>query len=370
MRAPPGATPVTPATAPALFRRRVLRWFDRHGRKSLPWQRTRDPYAIWVAEIMLQQTRVGTVIPYYRKFIAQIPDIAALARCAPDMLLHYWSGLGYYARARNLQAAAKQIMARHGGVFPAQFAHVVALPGIGRSTAGAILTFAHGRRHAVLDANVKRVLARHHAIGGNLTSRDAEAQLWQLAECLLPRARPGDYNQALMDIGASVCAARPNCAECPLMRSCEARRRGEQHAYPQRKPKPARPRKRTTMLLIQNPRAELLLLKRPPAGIWGGLWSLPEYAPMRARDALKPECIRQWCAQEFGLSIRPGRPLPELRHSFTHFDLDIRPFPATVTDAAARSVDAGAQIWYNRAKPARIGLPAAVGRILEMIDDA
>jgi len=247
MRAPPGAASnyavrPAPSAAPAIFRRRVLRWFDRHGRKSLPWQRTRDAYAIWVAEVMLQQTRVGTVIPYYRKFIAQFPDIAALANCAPDMLLHYWSGLGYYARARNLRIAAKQIIARHGGVFPAQFEQALALPGIGRSTAGAILAFAHGQRHAVLDANVKRVLARHHAIGGNLTARETEAQLWQLAELLLPRARVGDYNQALMDLGASVCTARPNCAECPLRLSAAQTetRAAEQVGDHASHPKPAR----------------------------------------------------------------------------------------------------------------------------------
>ena len=353
------------ASEMALFRRRALRWFDRHGRKSLPWQRARGAYPAWVAEIMLQQTRVGTVIPYYKKFIARFPNIAALAEAAPDELLHYWSGLGYYARARNLQAAAKKIIAQHGGVFPEKFEDALALPGIGRSTAGAILAFAHGARHAVLDANVRRVLARHYAVGEDGDARGAEAQLWELAGRLLPRARVGDYNQALMDIGAGVCTARPNCAECPLAISCEARRRGEQLAYPRRAGKRARPSKSVTMLLVQNRRAELLLVRRPPSGIWGGLWSPPEYAH-NGRAAPRAAMVRD-CELQFGLVVKPGRALPGIRHSFTHFDLDIRPLPAAVVAAAPRGMDGGAQIWYNPKKPARIGLPSAVGRILEML---
>ena len=227
---------------------------------------------------MLQQTQVSTVIPYYRKFIARFPDLAALESCDPDELLHYWSGLGYYARARNLHAAAKKIVEQHHGKFPDEFDQVLALPGIGRSTAAAILAFAHGQRHAILDGNVKRVLTRYYAIEGYAGSREVEARLWKIAERLTPNSRVADYTQAFMDLGATVCLrTKPLCAGCPLAADCRAHRHGDPTAFPRRKPKAARPRKAVTMLIVKNARSELLLVKRPPSGIWGGLWSLPEY---------------------------------------------------------------------------------------------
>ena len=381
-----------PSTEPLLrhagFAARLLRWFEHHGRKSLPWQRNRDPYRIWVAEIMLQQTQVSTVIPYYRKFIARFPDLAALESCDPDELLHYWSGLGYYARARNLHAAAKKIVEQHHGKFPDEFDQVLALPGIGRSTAAAILAFAHGQRHAILDGNVKRVLTRYYAIEGYAGSWEVEARLWKIAERLTPNSRVADYTQAFMDLGATVCLrTKPLCAGCPLAADCRAHRRGDPTAFPRRKPKAARPRKAVTMLIVKNARSELLLVKRPPSGIWGGLWSLPEYtdalpAPRKKRSvkkqpmgkspverpAIEKQAIEEWCEQQFGLIIKTGEPLPPMWHSFTHFDLDILPLPATCTQTGDRIMDAGQYLWYNPLSPAQIGLPAAVKRIFGMFD--
>ncbi len=358
--------------ANAAFAERLLGWFDRHGRKSLPWQSSRDPYGIWVAEIMLQQTRVGTVIPYYRRFMARFPDVASLASCDADALLHCWSGLGYYARARNLRAAAQQIVARHGGKFPERFDEVLALPGVGRSTAGAILAFAFGQRHPILDGNVKRVLARCYAIAGHTSGAGAakvQARLWKIAGQLTPHAhaRVADYNQALMDLGATVCLrAKPLCERCPLAGQCAALRLGDPRAFPQPKPKAARPRKAVTMLIVKNRRAELLLVKRPPSGIWGGLWSLPEYADADFQEEQRP--VEKWFERQFGLVVETGEPLPPLTHSFTHFDLDIRPLPATLTQTATAVMDAGQYLWYNPLSPAQVGLPAAVKRILGILD--
>ena len=349
----------------AEFAGRLLNWYDRHGRKSLPWQQSRDPYPIWVAEIMLQQTQVKTVIPYYRPFIARFPDITALAQSSPDALLHCWSGLGYYARARNLRRAARQIIARHGGRFPERFEEVLALPGIGRSTAGAILAFAFGQRHGILDGNVKRVLTRYYAVPGYPGAGKPQARLWEIVDQLTPEARVAHYNQAMMDLGASVCLrAKPLCAGCPLAGGCEALRLGRPTAFPEPKPKTHRPRKSVTMLAVKNRRSEWLLVRRPPSGIWGGLWSLPEYA-----DGQKPP-VEQWFEQQFGFAIQTGEPLAPLRHAFTHFDLDIRPLPAVATHTGERVMDAGEYLWYNPSSPAQVGLPAAVKRILERCDES
>lgn len=370
---------------PAQFSRRLLRWFDRHGRKSLPWRR-RDPFEIWISEIMLQQTRVSTVIPYYRRFLARFPDIATLARSAEDDVLHHWSGLGYYARARNLHAAAKRIVAHHAGRFPDRFDQVLALPGIGRSTAGAILAFAWGRRYPILDGNVVRVLTRYYAIADDPAERKVKAQLWEIADRLTPVRRVGDYTQALMDLGATVCRrAKPLCADCPLAADCRAFRqgRGDPAAFPRRKPKAARPRRAVVMLVIGNHHSHhsrWLLVKRPPSGIWGGLWSLPEYAGAPPPgEQLQKRAVAQWCRQEFGLAVEVGEPLPIVRHSFTHFDLDILPLPAVCArtgewdeggEGGGRIMDSAAHLWYNPTSPAPVGLPVVVNRILGMFDES
>lgn len=371
---------MTPTNPPprVKFAACLLRWHALHGRKSLPWQNRRDVYGIWVAEIMLQQTRVSTVIPYYQDFLARFPDISALAHCELDALLHCWSGLGYYARARNLRAAAQIIIAQYGGKFPDNMAQTLALPGIGRSTAGAILAAAFGQRHPILDGNVKRVLSRYYAIGGD---GKVEVRLWNIAEQLTPKTRVADYNQAIMDLGATVCMrAKPQCERCPLASECTALACGTPTAFPQPKAKPVRPCKTVTMLMVENQHAELLLVKRPPSGIWGGLWSLPEYAheimhkntPTTRRPthenfpvAMLP--IEQWFERQFGLGVKTGQPLPPIRHSFTHFDLDIRPLPAMVTQTSSAIMDAEQYLWYNPLSPAQVGLPTAVKRILGML---
>ena len=389
-----------PAAECARFVARLLRWHARHGRTNLPWQKRRTPYRIWVAEVMLQQTRVDTVIPYYRKFIGRWRTIAALAISDEDELLHYWSGLGYYARARNLRKAAQQIVAHHNGRFPKQFDAAVALPGIGRSTAAAILAFAYGQPRAILDGNVKRVLARYFALAAAVDSPDGEKRLWQLAEQLTPHQRIADYTQAMMDLGAMLCVrAKPQCARCPLVADCRAFALSRVDDYPRRKMKRARPTKSAVMLLVKNRRAELLLIKRPPRGVWGGLWSLPEYAingedgsgddvndvndvnainkvnkinavnavnKVNVIDAARLDAIETWCRRQFGVSIKVGKPQPILRHSFTHFDLDIVPLPARALRIARRANDAQ-QCWYNPASPPTIGLPRAVHRLLDEV---
>ena len=259
------------------FSARLLKWYDCHGRKTLPWKRVRDPYRIWVSEIMLQQTQVTTIIPYFERFAKRFPDVRTLARARPDSVLHLWSGLGYYARARNLHKAAKRIIAEHGGTFPRELESVVRLPGIGRSTAGAILALAFDQRHAILDGNVKRVLARHHAIDAPPNRRETETKLWQLAERHTPSRRVADYTQAIMDLGATVCTrAHPDCAHCPVRAGCKARKLGTPQNFPVPAKRRAMPVKQVNMLLIRDARDRVLLVKRPPAGLWGGLWGLPE----------------------------------------------------------------------------------------------
>ena len=277
---------------PDSFAERLLAWFDVHGRKDLPWQ-VDDSYAIWISEIMLQQTQVQTVIPYYERFMLRFPDAVALADAPLDEVLHHWSGLGYYARARNLHAAAEIVRDQHGGRFPTSFDDVEALPGVGRSTAGAIIALSSGERHPILDGNVKRVLARHAAIDGWPGKTDVANALWALAEEHTPTERVADYTQAIMDLGATLCTrSRPRCAACPVHADCRACAMDAVERFPGKKPKKAKPRKVTTMLMAVS-RDSLYLERRPAAGIWGGLWSLPE---------VDNDGIDDWCER------RAGRP--------------------------------------------------------------
>ena len=250
--------------------RRLVRWQARHGRHGLPWQRTRDPYRIWLSEVMLQQTQVATVIPYYRRFLARFPDVKALAAAELDDVLALWSGLGYYARARNLHAAAQAVVEAHGGRFPRTRETLESLPGLGRSTAAAIAVFAFGRREAILDGNVKRVLARHFAVRGFPGDKRVETRLWMLAESQLPAKNVEAYTQALMDLGAGVCTrTRPACSKCPLKETCKSYARGKAEAYPEPRPRRDRPLRSTSMLLLLR-EGEVLLEKRPPAGVQSG----------------------------------------------------------------------------------------------------
>lgn len=318
------------------FAEHLLRWYDLHGRKSLPWA-SRDPYRIWVSEIMLQQTQVATVARYYEGFINRFPDVSTLAAAALDDVLRRWAGLGYYARARHLHAAARAVVAVHGGEVPRDIAALCALPGIGRSTAAAILAFAFGDRHAILDGNVRRVLARYHAVPGAAGSRALETRLWALASQHTPHARIADYTQAIMDLGATVCGRQPLCRDCPMSAHCAAFGAGTVLSYPQRHARAATPMRHTQMLIIRDQDRRALLVRRPPNGIWGGLWSLPEYTG--------PD-VQGWCRAHLGCEVTLASPGTPIRHRFTHFTLTITPLPAKLEDHAAVMENQDA-VWYN-----------------------
>jgi len=335
----------------------VLEWFDRHGRKDLPWQLNVDPYRVWVSEIMLQQTQVMTVIPYFERFVETFPTVRDLAAADEDRVLHLWTGLGYYARARNLHRAARQVCGELGGNFPDTVEGLCQLPGIGRSTAGAIVSIAYRRRAAILDGNVKRVLARYHAVAGWPGEVAVARRLWEIAEAYTPDGRVADYTQAMMDLGATVCTrASPRCGHCPLGPGCAARSSGSQAAYPGRKPKKALPVRETTFLMVRAPGGDIWLEKRPGAGIWGGLWCFPEL-----EDAGKSAA---WCVDRFSLNPEAVEPWEPFRHTFSHYHLDIQPVLATLPALPGAVMEAGDRLWYNRRQPQEIGLAAPVAGLL------
>ena len=339
--------------APAL-----VAWQKRHGRHDLPWQQTRDPYAVWLSEIMLQQTQVSAVIPYFQRFLERFPTIAALAAAPADDVLALWSGLGYYSRARNLHRAAQIIVREHGGGFPQAMDAVMALPGIGRSTAAAILVFAFGKRGAILDGNVKRVLARVRGIAGYPGESAVAVQLWAQAELLLPKTGLRAYTQGLMDLGATVCARRnPRCAECPVQALCIAHQTGRTAELPTPKPRKTLPQRRTMMLVLQRA-GEVLLEKRPSSGIWGGLWCFPE-ADADA-DAVAV------CAQRYGARVELREALPVIAHGFTHYHLDILPQPAAVRVWPHRAAEP-ALVWLSVEDARAVAIPTPVRSILEQL---
>ena len=345
----------------AAFAARILAWYDRHGRHDLPWQREPTPYRVWVSEIMLQQTQVATVIPYYERFMQRFPDVSSLALASGDEVLHHWSGLGYYARARNLHRAARQIMTVHEGRFPDRIDLVEGLPGIGRSTAGAILSLALGQRHAILDGNVKRVLARHRAVDGWPGRSAVARRLWALAEAETPEARVADYNQAMMDLGATLCTrGTPDCGRCPVGGDCEARRQGRQADYPGRRPRKGLPVRAVQMLLLRDPRGRVLLERRPAPGLWGGLWCLPELTP----DA-DPV---QWCRRQGLDAVGEALGLAPRRHTFSHFHLEILPCEIPLREPGYGVMDSDRLLWYNPRRPQALGLAAPVARLLQEIE--
>ena len=339
------------------FAERLLTWFDQHGRHDLPWQIERSAYRVWISEIMLQQTQVTTVIGYFAAFMNSFPDVRALAAAPVDAVLHHWSGLGYYARARNLHQAAIAIVHEHGGECPPDVDAWLALPGVGPSTAAAIVAQAFDRREAILDGNVKRVLSRYHGVRGWYGQKATENALWAHAWKHTPVERLRDYTQAIMDLGATLCTrGRPRCGDCPVAEHCYARTHNLQSALPERKPKKDKPVRSTTMLIVRDPSAQILLQQRPPSGIWGGLWSLPELD--QAQNPL------HWCHDRLGARVVNERARPIMRHTFSHFHLDITPVELDLAERPAGAVEEGAWVWYNRSAPAAIGLAAPVAKLI------
>ncbi len=346
-------------TDPA-FAARLLDWHAVHGRHDLPWQHPRTPYRVWVSEIMLQQTQVATVTGYFGRFVAALPTLADLARADLDTVLALWAGLGYYSRARNLHRAAQACVERHGGELPADLEALSALPGIGRSTAAAILAQAHGQRHAILDGNVRRVLARHARIEDEVTSAPVQKRLWTLAEALLPEARLADYTQAVMDLGATVCTPRnPRCGNCPVRDDCGALAAGVVASLPRKRAARTVPRRDTCLVLLRDDAGRVLLERRPPSGIWGGLWSLPEAADAAA--------ARDRVGVHFGTATA-FEALPDFEHAFTHFRLRMTPLAATLHAPATAIGDNGDLRWVDRAARATLGLPRPIAALLDRLD--
>ncbi|WP_027211502.1 A/G-specific adenine glycosylase [Burkholderia sp. WSM2232] len=359
------ALPVSPLTSPLAphFAPRLIAWQREHGRHDLPWQNTRDPYRIWLSEIMLQQTQVSTVIPYYAKFLARFPDVAALAAAPVDDVMALWAGLGYYTRARNLHRCAQTVVEQHGGAFPASVEELAELPGIGRSTAAAIASFAFGARATILDGNVKRVLARVFGVEGFPGEKKVENAMWTLAESLLPSNASDDevsaYTQGLMDFGATLCVrGKPDCLRCPFAADCVANVTGRQRELPAARPKKAVPTRRTWMLVLRDGDA-VMLEKRPPSGIWGGLWSLPEAADEAALAAR---------AAEFGNAGGVYRLAP-LTHVFTHFKLDIEPRLAELERGvgALAALGDAQTAWVALRDLDSFGVPAPVRKLLDSL---
>lgn len=355
------------------FAAKIVEWHQDNGRHDLPWQNTRDPYRIWLSEIMLQQTQVETVIPYYTRFLDRFPDIASLAMASVDDVLGLWSGLGYYARGRNLHKAAQIIATQHDGRFPVDADTIVMLPGVGRSTAAAIAAFAFGQRRAILDGNVKRVLCRVFGVEGFPGTRMVETQLWALAESLLPEADDkspdatiATYIQAQMDLGATVCTrARPACTRCPFASHCIALQSGRVSALPTPRPKKIIPKRRTRVALIIADN-QVLLERRPPTGIWGGLLGLPELPESPPHAPLDVDSERDWVQRRYGATCSTATRLASVQHAFTHFHLEIEPVRFDLERATPMLGDNTA-LWLSLDSLAGAGLPAPLQRILATI---
>lgn len=339
------------------FSQVVLNWYHKYGRKTLPWQQEKTPYHVWLSEVMLQQTQVATVIPYFERFIARFPDVSALAKAPLDEVLHLWTGLGYYARARNLHKAAQHIVDKHQGQFPDTFEGVCALPGVGRSTAGAILSLSLKKPYPILDGNVKRVLARCYAVEGWPGKKEVENKLWEISENVTPTEGVEYFNQAMMDLGAMVCTrSKPKCELCPLNTGCIAYAQNNWTDYPGKKPKKVIPEKTTYFLILQYDNL-VWLDKRPPAGIWGGLFAFPQFET----KAL----LEQWLA-EHGLDNNKSEQLISFRHTFSHFHLDIVPICVKLSEFTSM-MEAQKGLWYNLQTPATVGLAAPVENLLRQL---
>lgn len=339
------------------FSNQLLNWFDRHGRKDLPWQQQPSPYHVWLSEIMLQQTQVSTVINYYQRFTEQFPDIFTLAEASIDRVLALWTGLGYYARARNLHKTAQIIVENYNGEMPDSIEQLVALPGIGRSTAGAIMSLAHHQRYPILDGNVKRVLARYFAVEGWPGNKAVETILWQHADNLLPDTRIANYIQAQMDLGATVCTrSKPHCRECPLQQNCQGFLQGNPQQFPSSKPQKSIPNRKIHWIIAQNAAGEVLLEQRPSSGIWGGLWAFPEFEIS--------ENIEVSCQDRLSISIKSISSRSQIRHVFSHFKLDIHPHFVLCDVSTSQIAENKNLTWYRINQALELGLPAPVKSLL------
>ena len=344
------------------FAAALLAWFDQHGRKDLPWQRERTPYRVWVSEIMLQQTQVRTVIGYFERFVEALPTLGALAAASEDRVLALWSGLGYYSRARNLQRSARLCVAQHAGELPRSIDALSALPGIGRSTAAAILAQAWEEPHAILDGNVRRVLARWHGVRGWPGGTGAQRVLWQYAQAHTPARRVADYTQAIMDLGATLCTrSRPHCVRCPVASGCIALRDGLTGVLPEAKPKRALPTRATSMLVVRDAAGRILLERRPPTGVWARLWSLPEVGDVATASAHLRE---RHAAHTQVLAT-----LESFVHTFSHYHLHITPLLLAGEVDATRVADDPDRGWYRPDELHALGLPAPVRKLLETLEE-
>ncbi len=340
------------------FATRVVAWQRRRGRHDLPWQHTRDPYRIWLSEIMLQQTRVAAVVPYYARFLVAFPDVASLARAPIDRVLERWSGLGYYRRAHHLHAAAQAVVARHGGAFPRDAATLATLPGIGRSTAAAIATLAFGAHAAILDGNVKRVLSRHRGIEGWPGAPKVEAALWEAATRSAPVRDSETYTQGMMDLGATICTrTNPRCGECPVATDCVARIDRRVAELPARRPKQSLPQRAVRLLLIEHG-GELLFEKRPSLGVWGGLWSLPE-CPLEAD-------VRASVKRRYGANVEVRDALAPIAHGFTHFSLILHPQRVSAARWPVRAEMPG-MVWLAPVDAQGAALPAPIKKLMRSL---
>lgn len=343
-----------------VFARELLRWYDHHGRKDLPWQHPRDAYRVWLSEIMLQQTQVVTVIGYFQRFVERLPTLASLAAADEDTVLALWSGLGYYRRARFLHRAAQLCVDRHDGELPRDLEALMALPGIGRSTAGAILAQAHGLRFPILDGNVKRVLTRYHGVAGFPGEGAVEKQLWRHADEHTPASRTADYTQAIMDLGATVCVrSKPLCLLCPQAATCVAHRDGLTAILPTAKPGKKIPTRSLAMLLLRDSHGRVLLEKRGPQGVWSGLWSLPEATGAETAGGVASGLAR----------VGDADPLPAFTHVFSHYRLDVSPFLFDHAAPLAAVADRADRRWCDRDDIAALGLPAPVRTLLDNLPE-
>lgn len=355
-------TKISPQSA-QLFNQSIIQWYKKSGRKHLPWQQNKTPYRVWISEIMLQQTQVATVIPYYQRFMESFPSISALANAPEDDVLHHWTGLGYYARARNLHKAAKLMNENYHGQFPQTLDEVVALPGIGRSTAGAILSLALNKPHAILDGNVKRVLARCYKVEGYNGLSKYEKALWPIAEALSPSQEIAAYNQAMMDLGSIICTrTKPLCEQCPVQETCLAKATNEQSLFPQKKPKKVIPEK-STIMVIPKVNNQVLMEKRPPSGIWGGLWCFLELDSANNCD----ESINQ-LLNPYGLKVSSSERWQPFRHTFSHFHLDIQPVMVECEKIPIQEVhEHNEQKWYDLKQEESVGLAASTQKLISLL---